>query len=211
MHYDTILFDLDGTLIDTNELIKFSFEYTYKQYGYDYTDESIAACNGPPLIETFTKLNPDLAEEMVDTYVKHNHAHHDDFVTLFANVSETLEELKLHGVKLGIVSSKMRGGVIRGLELTNIKHYFDVIVSVCDVTESKPHPESVLKAMNLLKAEPARTLMVGDNYHDIISGKNANASTVGVAWSSKGEAYLQSFQPTYMVKDMKDLLPIIGV
>lgn len=211
MNYDTVLFDLDGTLIDTNELIKFSFEHIFKLYGYDYTDEEIAACNGPPLIDTFTKLNPDLAVEMMEAYIEHNHAHHDDFVTAFPNVIGTLERLKSSGVKLAIVSAKMRGGVIRGLELTNIKHYFDTIVSICDVSEPKPHPESVLKAMNQLGGNPTRTIMIGDNYHDIISGQNARVSTAGVAWSSKGEAYLQEFKPTYMLQDMKDLIPIVGV
>lgn len=211
MQYETILFDLDGTLIDTNELIKFSFEHTFKHYGYDVTEEDIAACNGPPLIETFSNFNLNLAEEMVDTYIKHNHAHHDDFVTLFPNVTETLEALKLNGARLAVVSSKMRGGVMRGLELTNIKQYFDSIVSICDVNHSKPHPESVLKAMNELQGEEQHTIMIGDNYHDIISGQKAQVSTAGVAWSAKGETYLQEFKPTYMLKDMKDLISIIGV
>lgn len=211
MSYDTILFDLDGTLIDTNELIKYTFEYTFTHYGIDFTDEDILACNGPPLIETFTRLNPALAEEMVATYVEHNHKHHDSFVRIFPNVIETLETLKANGKKLAIVSSKMRGGVIRGLELTKIKDYFDTIVSISDVVESKPHPESVLKAMHALGGTPDTTLMVGDNYHDILSGQRAHVDTVGVGWTAKGKDYLQTFHPTYMIDDMKELISLVGV
>lgn len=211
MKIKTILFDLDGTLLDTNELIHQSFEYTLGHYGYSFTREEMLEFNGPPLVKTFTDLNPDSAEDMIQTYREHNLANHNDYVKLFPHVEETLKELHLAGVKMGIVSAKMRYGVKLGLEFTKIKDYFDTIVAVDDVSNPKPHPEPVLKAMKNLNGVAQSSLMVGDNYHDIESGKNAGLRTVGVAWSSKGEEYLKQFKPTYMVEDMRDLLPIVGV
>lgn len=211
MSINTILFDLDGTLLDTNELIQKSFEYTFEYFGYSFTKEEILQFNGPPLMETFSKVNPDLAEEMVKVYRKHNHENHEKYVKLFPNVKETLDVLKENGKKLAIVTAKMRSGVELGLQLTKIKQYFDAIVTIDDVKNPKPHPEPVLKAMSELNVEKDESIMVGDNYHDIESGKNAGIKTVGVAWSVKGEDYLRQFKPTYMIDDMKDLIPIVGV
>jgi len=211
MSIETILFDLDGTLIDTNELIHKSFEYTFDQYGYSFSQEEILQFNGPPLIKTFTDINPDLAEDMLETYRKHNLEHHNDYVKLFPNVKETLEILQANGKRLGIVSAKMRSGVVLGLEVTGIKHFFDAIVAIDDVKNPKPHPEPVLKGLKGLSGKPDSSLMVGDNYHDIESGKNAGLKTIAVGWSLKGEEYLQQFNPTYMIKDMRELLPIAGV
>lgn len=211
MSINTILFDLDGTLLDTNELIQKSFEYTFEYFGYSFTKEEILQFNGPPLMETFSKVNPDLAEEMVKVYRKHNHENHEKYVKLFPNVKETLDVLKENGKKLAIVTAKMRSGVELGLQLTKIKQYFDAIVTIDDVKNPKPHPEPVLKAMSELDVEKDESIMVGDNYHDIESGKNAGIKTVGVAWSVKGEDYLRQFKPTYMIDDMKDLIPIVGV
>lgn len=211
MSINTVLFDFDGTLIDTNELIYQSFVHTFDQYGYEFTKDEILQFNGPPLQDTFTNLNPQLAEEMIQTYRDHNAKHHDEYVSLFPNVRETLDTLQQHGFKLAIVSAKIRTGVEQGMEITDLTSYFDTIITIDDVTNPKPHPESVQKALENLHADPEQAIMIGDNYHDIKSGNQAGTKTAGVAWSVKGEAYLQQFNPTYMLNDMTDLLKIIGV
>ncbi|WP_047980809.1 pyrophosphatase PpaX [Ornithinibacillus contaminans] len=211
MNIRTILFDLDGTLIDTNELINASFFHTFNEYGLRFSDEEILAFNGPPLKETFEKIDLDKAEAMITTYRSHNLAHHDEYVKTFPNVKETLQLLKDNGISLGIVTTKMRKTAIRGLKFTGIDSYFDTIIAIDDVTNAKPHPEPVLQAMKALNAERETTLMVGDNSHDIESGQNAGVLTAGVAWSLKGEKVLKSYQPTYMLHDMHDLLKLIEV
>jgi len=211
MTIKTILFDLDGTLIDSNELIEKSFEYTFRQFGYTFSREEILQFNGPPLTETFTKINPELADEMLQTYRNHNMENHDEYVKLFPNVKETLDILKDYGIKMGVVSAKVHDGVRQGLEVTGIAPYFDTVIGVDDVENSKPHPEPVLKGMSDLKANTESSLMVGDNYHDIEAGKNAGIKTAAVAWSLKGVEYLLQFDPTYIVHHMSDLLSIVGV
>lgn len=209
--FKTILFDFDGTLIDTNKLIYESFRYTLEKYDFQLTDEEILQFNGPPLIDTFTKLNPSHAVEMVEVYQEHNLALHNDYVTLFPNVFETLTVLREKGIRLGIVSTKMKNAVELGLTVTRTEHFFDSVITLDDVEHAKPHPEPVLKGMNELAGDIRTTLMVGDNYHDIKSGQHAGVHTAGVAWSVKGETYLQKYNPTFMLQDMNDLLTIIGV
>lgn len=211
MKIETILFDLDGTLIDTNELILESFRHTFNYYGYQFTNDELLTFNGPPLIDTFSSLDKYKADEMISTYREHNLAHHNDYVRLFPNVKETLEKLSKSNLKLGIVSTKMRTGVNLGLKVTGLEDFFEHIITIDDVHNAKPHPEPVLKGMNRLGGNPDTTLMVGDNYHDIEAGKNAGVHTAGVAWSGKGKEFLQQFKPTFMLDDMNDLLGIAGV
>lgn len=211
MKFDTVLFDLDGTILDTNKLIHDSFVYTFEQYGYEFTDEQILQFNGPPLYDTFTKLNPEKAEEMVQIYRKHNLSNHDKVVKLFPNVKETLDALQNNGVKMGIISAKMRPGVIQGLELTKIKDYFDTIITFDDITKPKPDPEPVLMGMEKLNSVKNKTIMIGDNFHDIVAGNEAGVDTVAVSWTSKGIENLQKYNPTYTIDDMLELLPIVGV
>lgn len=207
----TILFDLDGTLINTNELINQSFIHTFNHYGLSFTRDELVTFNGPPLIETFAKIDKDHAEDMVKLYRSHNLKYHDDYVTAFPNVIETVQRLYNKHFKLGIVTTKMRQTVEKGLELTGLSHYFNTVITLDDVTHPKPDPEPVVKAMNELEAEADTTLMIGDNSYDIEAGKRAGTYTAGVAWAQRGEAYLQTYQPTYMLSDMKDLLDVIYV
>src|SRR5699024_7438773 len=211
MNIKTVLFDLDGTLIDTNELINESFRHTFNKYKFEFTDSEIRNFNGPPLRDTFNQLNQDLAEEMIQTYRKHNLANHEAYVKVFPNVEKTIQSLLKKDIEIGIVSAKMRQGVELGLEVTGLAKYFETIITIDDVNNPKPHPEPVRLAMNELKAKPASTIMVGDNFHDIQSGRDAGAQTAGVAWSTKGKVYLQRYNPTYMLEDMSDLIKIIGV
>ena len=211
MNIKTVLFDLDGTLIDTNELINESFRHTFNKYKFEFTDSEIRNFNGPPLRDTFNQLNQDLAEEMIQTYRKHNLANHEAYVKVFPNVEKTIQSLLKKDIEIGIVSAKMRQGVELGLEVTGLAKYFETIITIDDVNNPKPHPEPVRLAMNELKAKPASTIMIGDNFHDIQSGRDAGAQTAGVAWSTKGKVYLQRYNPTYMLEDMSDLIKIIGV
>lgn len=210
MHIHTILFDLDGTLIDTNQLIFVSFKHTLEQYDLQFTDEEIMEFNGPPLVDTFKKIDPERTEEMVATYRKYNYKVHDEYVKAFPKVVETLEALKDRNIKLGVVTTKMKPGVEMGLEKTGISKFFDTVITLDDVVHPKPHPEPVLKAMMELDAEAPSTIMVGDNFHDIEAGKNAGVKTAAVSWSQKGRERLLSYEPTYMLESMTDLLRIVG-
>ncbi|WP_335871603.1 pyrophosphatase PpaX [Bacillus sp. 2205SS5-2] len=209
---NTILFDLDGTLIDTNELIISSFLHTLNYYfPNDYQREDVLTFIGPPLEESFEKVAPDQVEEMVKRYRAYNLEHHDKLVKEFSGVKETVVALHELGYKLAIVSTKIRSVVIKGLELMNLRPYFDVIIALDDVTNAKPDPEPLYKALEALGSLPEEACMIGDNHHDILAGKNANTTSIGVAWSAKGRGYLEDYHPDYILEEMPDLLDLLGV
>lgn len=207
----TILFDLDGTLIDTNELIIQSFLHTLgKYYPNEYTREDVLPFMGPTLMETFAGIDKEKAEELVRVYRDFNISRHDELVTEFEGVYETVALLKEQGYKLGIVTTKMLNVVQKGLKLTGLDSFFEVIIALDHVTKAKPDPEPILKALQELHSTPEEAIMVGDNYHDILGGRNAGTKTAGVAWSAKGRAFLEEYQPDYMLENMRDLLDIVG-
>lgn len=208
----TILFDLDGTLIDTNDLIIQSFLHTLgKYYPEEYKREDVLPFIGPSLKETFGEIDGERVEEMIRVYREFNIAHHDELVEEFDGVNETVAILKEKGFKLGIVTTKKLDIVQKGLNLTGLAPFFEVIVAFEHVSKLKPDAEPVLMALEQLNSTPAEAIMVGDNYHDILAGKNAGTKTAGVAWSAKGRAHLEEFEPDFMLENMRDLLPIVGV
>jgi len=212
MTINTVLFDLDGTLIDTNDLIIESFLHTLDHYYPDqYGREDVLTFLGPPLYDTFVKMDESKVDEMVAHYRAFNMSNHDAFVTEFEGVLETVKILHEKGLKLGIVTTKMRQTVVMGLKLTGLDQYFDVVVCLDDVTNAKPDPEPIHLALQQLGSTPEEAIMVGDNFHDILAGKNAGTKTAAVSWTIKGVEYLQSFEPDYTLTHMQDLLPIVGV
>ncbi|MDQ0161976.1 pyrophosphatase PpaX [Aeribacillus alveayuensis] len=212
MKINTILFDLDGTLINTNDLIIESFLHTLNYYyPNQYKREDVLSFIGPPLIDTFQSIDEERVEEMVARYRKFNHEQHDALVKEYDTVYETVKALHENGFNLGIVTTKIRSTVNMGLKLTRMDAFFDVVVTLDDVENAKPHPEPIFKALKQLDAMPEEAIMVGDNHHDIEAGKNAGTKTAGVAWSIKGEEYIRSYHPDYLLKKMSDLLVIFGV
>ncbi|UTE77257.1 pyrophosphatase PpaX [Rossellomorea sp. KS-H15a] len=207
----TILFDLDGTLINTNDLIISSFLHTLNHYyPGQYGEEDVHPFMGPPLEESFGGLDPDKMEEMCAHYRAYNHEHHDSLVTEFEGVYETVKTLYDNGYKLAIVSTKVRDVVLKGLDLMNLRPFFDVIITLDEVENAKPHPEPIEKALLALGSSPGEAIMIGDNHHDILAGKNAGVLSAGVAWSAKGREHLTHYEPDFMLENMRDLLAIVG-
>ncbi|MFC0024281.1 pyrophosphatase PpaX [Neobacillus cucumis] len=209
----TVLFDLDGTLIDTNELIISTYLNTLEKYfPSKYTREDVLPFLGPTLHEVFGGMtpDPDRVEEMVAAYRDYNLSKHDELVKEFVGVTETIQTLKERGLKLAVVTTKRLDVTLKGLRLMNLERFFEVIVAYEHVAKTKPDPEPIFKALEQLDSTPSETMMVGDNFHDILAGKNAGTQTAGVAWSIKGRDYIASYEPDYILEDMTDLLTILG-
>lgn len=207
----TILFDLDGTLIDTNELIISTYLYTLeKYYPGKYTREDVLPFLGPTLHEVFGAMDSERVEEMVLEYRTYNLANHDNLVKEFVGVMETIETLKKKGYKLAIVTTKREDVAFKGLRLMKLDSFFDVMIAYDHVKKVKPDPEPIFLALEKLDSKPGEALMVGDNFHDVLAGKNAGTKTAGVAWTIKGRDYLAKYDPDYMLENMTDLLTILG-
>jgi len=208
MRYPFILFDLDGTLINTNELILQSFEYTLdKVIPGLYTKELILSCWGRPLMEQMALFDPERVDELIRVYREFNRAHHDRLIARFPLVQEVIFKLKEIGCQLGIVTSKMRTSAINGLQFAGIADAFDTVVGVEDTILHKPYPEPVLLALERLNAPAAQTLMIGDSPADIESARTAGIATAGVCWSLRVDDLIRCV-PNFMLTTMEDAISI---
>jgi len=206
----TLLFDFDGTLLDTNELIIQSFlSVLGKRYPGRFMREDVLHFIGPSLKQTFDNIDENLTAELILEYRTWNIEMHDQMVVEYDGVSETLRLLKARGIKMAIVSTKKQDIIQRGLKFMGIEDIFEIVIALDDVVNPKPDPEPILLALERLNATPQEALMIGDNSHDIEGGQNALVRTAGVSWTAKGEAYLATFKPTYMLQHISELLEIV--
>ncbi|MCR1290344.1 pyrophosphatase PpaX [Shouchella clausii] len=211
MTINTLLFDLDGTLIDTNELIIQSFLHTLEpDFPGVYTRETVLPFIGPPLVDSFSRIDASRAEEWVRTYRDFNHQQHDALVKEYPGVKTGIQTLHKQGYKLAVVTTKIRETAQMGLELMGLSPYFDVIVALDDVKHAKPHPEPLLEALRQLDSKPEEAIMVGDNSHDVLAGKAAGTKTVAVGWALKGAEHLRTFAPDYIPATMEELVEIVN-
>jgi len=205
-----LLFDFDGTLLNTNDLIIKTFMHILEErFPGQYSPKDCMKFIGPSLTETFEQITPNEVDEMIEKYRQWNQAHHDELVTEYDGVVSTLEKLKEQGIRLAVVSTKRKDTVEKGLDLMGAKHLFEFWIGGDDVKNVKPDPEPVLLAIERLGVSKEDVMMIGDNYHDILAGKNAGVKTAGVSWSIKGEDFLKQFNPDYILQHMVDLLTIV--
>lgn len=211
LKYKTVLFDLDGTLIDTNELILTSFLHVLGiHFPGQYTKEDIIPHMGGTLQEQMEHFGgAELRDTLIAAYREHNETIHDEYVKEFQYVKEALEELKGLGVTMAIVTTKQRKTAEMGAKLFGIDQYMQAFISFESTDKHKPSPDPVLKAMELVSANPQTTLMVGDSQYDIQAAQNAGIHSAGVAWSLKGPDFLKQFNPTYILEGMMDIVPIV--
>jgi pyrophosphatase PpaX len=208
----TFLFDLDGTLIDSIELILRSYRHTMRAHrGLEPPDEVWMQGLGTPLRVQFRHWTEDPAEieAMVATYRAYNLEHHDELVRPYEGVVAAVRDLRRKGRTLGLVTSKMREGALRGLELAGLEDHFEVIVGADDVTHPKPHPEPVLKALEQLGAPAADTVFIGDSRHDIECGRAAGVKTAAVLWGPFDRTHLADLAPDYWLEKPEDLATLV--
>lgn len=210
MKYKYILFDLDGTLIDTNRLIIDSFKHTYRTHlGREIPEEEILKYFGEPLTVTLRRYSEEQADEMFKTYIAYNEKKHDSSVSLCGDIPGLLKALKKIGCTLAVVTSKMGKIAVQGLNLFDIKKYFDVIVALEDTKLHKPNPAPVLKALELLNAKPEEALMVGDSIYDIHCAHGAGVKAVLVKWSAAKGHQEETAAADYVINETCELVELI--
>ena len=209
----TVLFDLDGTLIDSIRLILDSYHHTLSQHRLPArTDDDWLKGIGTPLHVQFAEWqqHPERLQAMIATYREYNLKHHDRMVTVYPGVVAAVRELKAAGLATGLVTSKNRQGAIRGLRLVGLEALMDVLVCADEVTNPKPHPEPVEKAVALLGAEPATTVYVGDSVHDMHSGRAAGVKTAAALWGPFGRSHLEGARPDYWLEQPAELVALVN-
>jgi pyrophosphatase PpaX len=194
--FNAVLFDLDGTLLDTTQAIYESLKHTMRHFtGKTPEDEELHPYMGLPVQEQFSLLLPGQEIQACKVYETHNLSIHKDYVKPYPGAVDVLQALKTYGTKIALVTSKKRKTAVVGLEIAGIRHLFDATVFCDDLPEHKPHPAPVLKALELLgyiqtaaNPDPAfrfRALTVGDSPWDIASAKNALSFLIDAANAAK--------------------------
>jgi pyrophosphatase PpaX len=213
MHpFRTVLFDLDGTLIDSIRLILDSYHHTLSRHNQPArTDEDWLKGVGTPLSVQFSDWqdSPEMLEAMIATYREYNLKHHDSMVTVYPGVLDAVQRIKAAGLQTGLVTSKNRLGALRGLRLVGLERLLDVMVCADEVSNPKPHPEPVELAVSLLGGQPASSVYVGDSIHDMQSGRAAGVKTAAALWGPFGRDHLASAEPDYWLDAPQDLVELV--
>lgn len=210
-HVNTLIFDLDGTILDSRDLIIQSFNHVFTKYFPDYIvrDEEMESFFGPTLQTTFSKYaTKDITvDELIQSYREFNLEHHDEMVKAFPGTKEMFRSLSKKGYNIAVVSSKRKDLVERGLKVTGLKEYVSIVLGEDDVHTAKPDPEGILKALEHF-TNTNKAVYVGDHPNDIMAGKNAGIYTCGVLYSTKVDE-LYECEPDFMIRKMSDMFRIV--
>jgi len=205
-----VLFDLDGTLINTNNLIIESFKYTLRKHlNLELEDKDIVKFFGEPLDTTLGRFDGENVELLVDTYRAFNKENHDSLARSFEDAISALKDLKAKGIKLAVVTSKRRQMAERGLKLFQLYDLIDVIITPEDTLKHKPEGEPALEACKILKVDPKDALMVGDSHYDILCGKNAGCKTCVVDYTALSLEDIMGYGPDFKISTLMDILSIL--
>ena len=212
----TIIFDLDGTLIDSLGLILASYRHTMETHlGRRMADELWVRGMGTPLAVQMRGFARDdaQADSMVATYEEHNLSNHDRLVRVYPGVREAVATLRDRGVTLGIATSKRGRATRMGLRKCGFPEaWFASIVTADDVERPKPDPEPVRLALEGAgEAEPGRAVYVGDSVHDMQAGRAAGVLTAAVLWGPNSRETLAATDPDVWVEAPQTLVDALGV
>lgn len=209
----TILFDLDGTLIDSIELILNSATFAFEklQRPVPPRAEWLAGV-GIPLFTMFGRYARDEDDKtaLIAAYREYQMANHDRLVRCYDGVVDVVARLHARGHQIGIVTSKSEALAMRGLSHVGLARYMDTIVGCDASTRHKPDPEPVRIALQRLGCPPEDAVFVGDSVHDVMAGNAAGVRTVACLWGAFSREDLEPGQPTAYVTHISELLPLVG-
>jgi pyrophosphatase PpaX len=211
MRFTTVLFDLDGTLLDSGGMILSSFRHaTRTVLQREIPDDRLLAhVGGSGLRDQMVALDPDRAEELVEVYREHNEGLHDD-VTACAGVVPLVAQLKAEGRRLGVVTAKRHATVALAAHALPFLADLDVVVGWDDTDRHKPHPDPILHALGQLDARPEDAAYVGDSPFDIGAAQAAGVFAVAVTWGRIHPTdRLAAEQPDAIVDTPEELLGVL--
>ncbi len=207
---EVVLFDLDGTLIDTIDLILASMRHaTTTVLGEALPDNVLMHNVGVPLLVQMREFDSERAEELLACYREHNAIVHDELVAEYPGVEEGLKALADHGYRMAIVTSKSKPVAMRGLKAFGLEDYFETVVAYEDTTIHKPEPEPLHEAARRLRVPIDRCAYVGDSPHDMNAAIAADAVAVAALWGPFAERVLEP-GPVVALERLEDLAVLLG-
>jgi len=211
MRFPVVLFDLDGTVIDSGAIILASMRHAAKEVlGSEPPDEELmAAVGGPGLEAQMHALAPDRVDELVSVYRAHNEPLHDGLVCC-AGIDDVLVRLKDEGRRLGIVTAKRRKTVELAFNRVPIAHLFETVVGGDETKRHKPDPEPLLLALERLGARPDEAAYVGDAPFDVKAAKAAELFSVAATWGGiHARERLEAEEPDVLVDTAEELYAVL--
>lgn len=206
--YSLIVFDWDGTLMDSTPTIIAAIQSACRDLGLPVPpDEAAAWVIGLSLQDALLAAVPTLQQSQVPDFVARYRFHYltrDPQLKLFDGAEQMLASLAERGARLAVATGKSRAGLDRALKATGIGHYFDT-TRCADETFSKPHPAMLLEIMRELDVDPAGAVMVGDTSHDLHMARNADIHGVGVTYGAHAREELASCGPQALVGSVREL------
>lgn len=213
---DTVLFDFDGTLMDTNDVIIKSWDHTFRSLGRkEKSPEELIKTFGEPLELTLANFFPDIpVEESIEIYRQYQRENLTRLIDLFPGIKEMLEKLKHQGFKMALVTSRLKTTTQMGVDKFDLAKYFDVVITADDTTKHKPDPEPILITLDKLGSKPENAIMLGDTLFDIRCARNAGVESVLVSWSMALAGMtmqkLGTDAPDWIIDTPQQLLDIIA-
>ena len=211
MRFPVVLFDLDGTVIDSGAIILASMRHAAKEVlGKEPPDELLmAAVGGPGLEAQMQALAPDRVQELVTVYRAHNEPLHDQLACC-AGIDDLLVRLKDEGRRLGLVTAKRRATVALAFDVLPLEHLFEAVVGGDETKRHKPDPEPLLLAAERLEVDPGDCAYVGDSPFDVRAAKAAGMFSVAVTWGGiHDRAKLEAEEPDASVDTAEDLYGVL--
>ena len=207
-----ILFDLDGTLVDSITLIIESARYAFGKLGREWISDAVWREGiGIPLPTMFMRHARDEAERdaLIAAYREYQLEHHDRLVRCYEDVVDTVGELRARGHELAVVTSKSEWLAYRALALVGLARQMETVVGLDSSTRHKPDPEPVRVALQRLGVAPERALFVGDSVHDVMAGNAAGVTTIAATWGAFSRTDLEPGGPSHWLERISDLPELI--
>ncbi|HBQ28168.1 haloacid dehalogenase [Peptococcaceae bacterium SCADC1_2_3] len=205
MQTKVVLFDLDGTLMDSLTLIKQTYERVFSELNIPWGNADVIRWIGLPLRDIARHFAKDKEEEFLYRYQEYYFKEHDNLISLFPGTAEMLKHIHKHGIRTGIVTSKGKMGTELALKKTKIEKYLEVVITAQDVTRPKPQPDPIREALRRLEGLPSETIYIGDSYFDIIAGQRAGTKTLGVTWGITGEEEMRKMALDGILRNWEEL------
>lgn len=205
------IFDLDGTLADTVELIVASYQYAFRTVlGREEDPDVIRSWIGRPLLEAFREHSPEHADELYDTYLRWNTDNTERLIRGYDGVREVLASLGEAGVKVAVATSKRRESARQAMDILALSEHVAVVVALEDTEVHKPDPSPLLVALTRLgESYPSHAVYVGDAVVDVLAGKAAGMATVAVTWGAGKRDALVGVRPDRFAETAGDLREIL--
>jgi len=207
------LFDFDGTLVDTTEMIYQGMRHAASTVlgRDDIPRETLLANVGQPLPRQMELMDAEKAELLLEAYRHHHEENHDALIQEFPQVAQALSRLRFAGIKVAVVTSKRRVSVEMALNnFPDLRNVVDRFVTMEDTNEHKPHPEPLWRGLELLGGVPKEeAAYVGDSPFDVEAAKAAGLTSVAVSWGAFSEDRLREAEPDHLVSDIESVVDVL--